>query len=75
MWEVKRLSNHLSKGTSGMGASHIKGWMEEVRQNEREEAAAEKKAESTMEVSDRTSVGGQKREGGRRLQNFPTGRG
>ena len=26
-----------------MGASHIKGWMEEVRQNEREEAAAEKK--------------------------------
>ena len=71
--------NHRSRGPSGMRSDHLKGWLEEARKKEREEAASE---QATMEegkpaVPDGTGVGGRRRrrEGGRILRKLPTRRG
>ena len=40
-WAVKRLQNHRSRGTSGMRNKHLKGWLEDARKKEREDAASE----------------------------------
>ena len=58
-----------------MRAEHIKRWMVEARNTEREEAESEQKSaeEGTTEVPNGTR--GWRREGGRCLQRCSTGRG
>ena len=34
-WAVKRLCNHCSRGSSGMRAKHLRGWLEAVRKKDR----------------------------------------
>ena len=41
-WEVKRIKNHISGGTSSMQTEYPKGWLAYTKRKEREEAAAEK---------------------------------
>ena len=43
-WAVKRLRNHSSWGPSGMRADHVKGWLADARNKEKEEAAAAQKS-------------------------------
>ena len=47
-WVVRRLWNNLSRGTLGMRAEHLKGWLEEAR---KAEAAAEKAAKEAVEAT------------------------
>ena len=37
---MKRLQNHRSRGTSGIRAGHLKGWLATENNNEKEEAVA-----------------------------------
>ena len=38
-WAVKRLQNHHSRGTYGMRAKHLKGWITAARNKKKEETA------------------------------------